>query len=193
MSDPKRTGQAILRLSSLPGRQPHAFTHVPDAAEIAGLTRQLELSALRKVRLEGRLRPVGARDWDLEARLGASVVQPCRLTMEPVTTRIEEPVVRRYRAEVAPVTEAEEMEMPEDDTVEELPASLDLSALLAEALALAVPAYPQAPGAEGGAAIAAPPGEPPLTDDALKPFAGLADLRRSLGGEDRAEDPPDEA
>ena len=54
---------------------------------------------------------------------------------------------------------------------------MDLSC---EALSLALPLYPRAPGAELGAQVFAPPGAEPLTDDVIKPFAGLAGLARSM-------------
>ncbi len=80
------------------------------------------------------------RDWRLEAKLGATVVQPCVVTAEPVTTRIDDPVTRRYLAQM-PEPQGDEVEMPEDDSAEPLPDVLDLSAVMAEALALALPLY----------------------------------------------------
>ena len=120
------------------------------------------------------------------------MVQPCVITTEPVTTRIDEPVLRRYLAEAPAPTGGEEVEMPEDDTVEPLPAEIDLGAVMAEALALALPAFPRATGAELGAVVAGPPGVAPLTDEAARPLAGLAGLRDRLAAPDgAAEDDPD--
>jgi hypothetical protein len=53
-------------------------------------------------------------------------------------------------------------------------------AVLAEALALALPDYPRAPGAELGQAVFAEPGIEPLRDEALRPFAGLAAFKDRL-------------
>jgi hypothetical protein len=47
--------------------------------------------------------------------------------------------------------------MPEDDTTEALPERLDLSAVMAEALALALPDYPRAPDAEMETGNSPPP------------------------------------
>ena len=55
---------------------------------------------------------------------------------------------------------------------------IDLAEVAAEALALALPLYPRAPGAELGTLVAAPDGVAPLSDADLKPFAGLAALAR---------------
>ena len=90
---------------------------------------------------------------------------------------------RRYLADMK-VPEGDEVEMPEDDTSEPLPEVIDLSEVAAEALALALPEYPRAPGAELGEAVHAAPGVAPLTDAALKPFAGLASLAERLAAKD---------
>jgi uncharacterized metal-binding protein YceD (DUF177 family) len=162
---------------------------VPDAEARARLAEELGLLGLRKLRLTGRLIPEGKRDWRLEASLGATVVQPCVVTAEPVTTRIDEPLTRRYLAQM-PEPEGDEVEMPEDDTAEPLPATLDLAAVIAEALALALPLYPRAEGATLDSAQFAAPGVAPMTDEDAKPLAGLAALRDRLkGGEDPGEDP----
>jgi uncharacterized metal-binding protein YceD (DUF177 family) len=185
--DPIPSG--LLRLSRLP-REGTEFEIVPDAGARAALAETLGLRDLRKLRLAGHIRAEGARDWLLSATLGATVVQPCVVTLEPVTTRIDEAVTRRYspRAEPPEPTPGEEVEMPEDDTLEPLPEVLDLNALLAEALALALPDWPRSAGAELGSLRAAPEGVAPLADEDLRPFAGLAGLRDKLAGRDEGED-----
>jgi uncharacterized metal-binding protein YceD (DUF177 family) len=168
-----------LRLSDLPQRKPTVARLVPDEGQLEALADRLEVDALRKVRLDVTLRPGPGRDWTLHGHLGATVVQPCRVTTEPVTTRIDEAVLRRYSPDFES-PEGDEVEMPEDDSLEPLPAVLDLGDLLEEALALAVPAFPRADGAEEIDLAATPPGAAPLDDDAAKPFAGLAALRTKL-------------
>lgn len=166
-----------LPLARLPMTGPVPVLIEPTAAELAGLIAEFDLIDLRKVRLSGELRPEGRRDWRLVAELGATAVQPCSVTLAPVTTRLDVPVLRSYRADYAPPTEAE-AEMPEDDSEEPLPAVLDLMAVLAEALALALPEFPRAEGAELGAADFAEPGVAPMRDEDAKPFAGLAELKK---------------
>ena len=56
------------------------------------------------------------------------------------------------------------------------------AAVAIEALALALPLYPRAPGVDLGQVLAGPPGENPLTEADLKPFAGLAKLIGGSGG-----------
>lgn len=178
---------AMLRLSALPRAAARPVDWRPEGAALEALAAAAGVRALRKVRLIGELIPEGRADWRLEAELGATAVQACVLTLADVTTRIDAPLLRLYRAEAGEPGEAQsgaETEMsPDADTVEPLPATLDLAALVAEALAIELPDYPRASGAELGAVLAGPLGAPPLTDEAARPFAGLADLRARLGNE----------
>lgn len=166
----------------------------PDAAQRAAIAAALDLLELRKLRLTGRLVPEGAGDWRLEAHLGATVVQPCVVTLAPVSTRIEQDLVRRYLAAMPAVPEAAdaEVEMDPDESIEPLGPVIDVGAALVEALALALPDYPRAPGAELGAAVFGPPGSAPLTDEAARPLAGLAGLRARLAGDDGGDDGGDD-
>ena len=172
-----------LRLADLSERRPTAFLLEPDAEERARLAAELGLSALRKLRFDGELRPRGKRDWDLAGRLGATVVQPCVVTLEPVTTRIEEAVARSFVADLPAPPPGAEVEMPEDDTVEPLPDTLDLGRVMTEALVLALPLYPRSEGAGLDEAIYTEPGKTAMSDEATKPFAALSRLRDRLDGD----------
>lgn len=149
----------------------------------AAIAAALDIRGLRKFSFAGELRPEGRRDWILQAKLGATVVQDCAITLDPVTTRIDEDVTRRYLAEM-PEPSGLEVEMPEDDTIEPLGVEIDPSAVALEALLLALPAFPRATGAElapEGELRAAPAGaDPAELDTRPKPFAALAALRDKL-------------
>ncbi|EYD76232.1 hypothetical protein Rumeso_02156 [Rubellimicrobium mesophilum DSM 19309] len=174
MSDATRLPRHILRLADPGQRQATRFDLAPEAEEREAIAADLGVPAVRKLRFEGWLRPEGRRDWRLEGQLGATVVQESVVSLEPVTTRIDERVERRYLADfVEP--EPGESEMPEDDSVEELPASLDLVGVMLEALALALPPYPRAEGEELGEIVVTEPGAEPLTEEKAKPFAALRD------------------
>ncbi|WP_226780888.1 YceD family protein [Oceaniglobus trochenteri] len=177
---PSSASPRHLRLSDLGHRRDAAFDLAPDAEERATLAAELGISALRKLRFEGSLAPVGRHDWTLTARLGATVVQPCVVTLAPVTTRIDTEVTRRYLADMTLPDTAGEVEMPEDDTAEPLPAAIDLTEVMAEALALALPDFPRAPGVELGETVITEPGKAPMRDEDARPFAGLAGLRAAL-------------
>ncbi|CUX81753.1 MAG: putative metal-binding protein [Roseibaca calidilacus] len=169
-------------VGTLNGRKPREILIEPDAATCAAIAQYLGLSAVRKMRFHGQLAPLGARDWEVSGSLGATVVQPCAVTLAPVTTRIDERIQRHFIADWSE-PEGEEVEMTLDDRQEPLGGRIDLSAIVVEALALALPEFPRAEGAAlnpEGVLRTAPEGETPLDDDAVKPFAGLAALRDKL-------------
>lgn len=169
-----------LRLSGARRRDPIPFDLAPDPQTRVALATELGLSSLKKLRFHGTLEPQDRGDWRLEAALGATVVQPCDITLDPVTTRIDEPVRRRYVAALGQVEAPTEQEMPEDVDEEPLPATLDLEAIMIEALSLAIPAFPRSEAAELGEAVYTEPGAEPLRDEDTRPFAGLKDaLKRS--------------
>ena len=67
---------------------PTAFEITPDKADaLAALAAELGVNALRKLRFAGEIKAMGKKDWKLAGRLGATVVQDCVVTLEPVTTR----------------------------------------------------------------------------------------------------------
>lgn len=166
-----------IRVAELSARRPVSFSHAPDPATLVAIAKVVGADTVRKLRFVGELRPQGRRDWMLEATLGATVVQPCVVSLAPVTTRIDQPVIRHFVADpdLRTATEAES-EIPEDDTIEPLGAVIDTGAVMIEALALALPLYPRADGAELGDLTVTPPGAEPLTKTA-KPFAALSALR----------------
>jgi uncharacterized metal-binding protein YceD (DUF177 family) len=173
----------ILRVAALPTGRGVTFDITLDDAQRAEIASALDLRGLRKLRFQGAVTPLGKRDWQVEATLGATAIQSCIVTLEPVTTRIDHPVLRRFLAdmpETPDVEEGSETEMPEDDLNEPLRDTIDLGAIITESLALALPDYPRSDSAEFDAAQFAAPGTEPLKDADLKPFAGLAALRDKL-------------
>jgi uncharacterized metal-binding protein YceD (DUF177 family) len=175
------------RVSDLSTRHPTAFDLQPDAAERAALAQKLGLMGLKKLRFEGRIEPTGAKGWSLTANLGATVVQPCVVTLDPVTTRIDEKIERIYLpAEFLEIEEeaGAETEMPEDTSTEILGHTISAYDAMIESLVLALPLYPRAADAELGEAVFAEDGVAPLKDEDTKPFAGLAGLREQLEKKD---------
>ncbi len=173
------TATTALRTASLSHRRPTAFHWQPGPGERAALAAKLGLISIDALDFRGAIHPEGRADFRLEGRLLAEVVQPCVVTLTPVPASLNETVLRRYLADHAEPG-GDEVEMPEDDSIEPLPATLDLTAVAIEALVLALPPYPRAPGASlgggTGAAAFGPPDAAPLRDDEMKPFAALAAL-----------------
>ena len=179
MTDPAPARPTRLRTGGLSPRKPTRFTYVPDSEERGAIAKDLDLLALRALELTGEIRPAGRDELVLEARLTARADQPCSVTLAPVPATIDEPVRRRYVAGYE-MPAGEEVEMPEDDTVEPMPDVIDLAEVAAEALALALPLYPRAPGAEFSQTLHAGDGVAPLSDADVKPFSALQGLAEQL-------------
>ena len=130
----------------------------------------------------------GKTDWQLKAQLGATVVQDCVVTLDPVTTRIEEPISRRWVRDLPELEAGDETEMPDDETLEQLGAEIDLGEVMIESLALALPLFPRADGAALDQANFAAPGVAPMRDEDARPFAGLSALRDQLASKSESED-----
>lgn len=168
-----------LRVSELSQNADHSFALVPDAGQMQQIALDLGLLSLRKLRFEGALRPTGRADWRLEAHLGATIVQPCVVTLDPVTTRIDDRVERLFLRDYQD-PDAPEAEMPEDDTVDALGDWIDPWDVMVEAISIAAPDFPRKEGAALGQVVHTEPGQTPMTDEDARPFAGLADLKKSL-------------
>jgi len=106
------------------------------------------------------------------------------VTLAPVVTRIDTKVLRRFvpQDQLIPLEDSEEAELISnpDDSLEPLPESFELMEILQEALALEVPEYPRAVGAELGSLKAAPDGTTAFPEQPPKPFAELAALRAKM-------------
>lgn len=168
-----------LRVADLFHNADNTFEVRPDAQMTKLIAEEMGLSALRKLSFKGRIISIGDADWQLEARLGATVVQPCVVTLEPVTTRIDKDVVRKFIREFSHPDEPE-VEMPDDESSEPLGQWIDPAVTMQEALTLAVPDYPRKDDAELGTKVYTKPGEAPMTDEDARPFAGLAGLKDQL-------------
>jgi uncharacterized metal-binding protein YceD (DUF177 family) len=169
------------RIADLRRDRAEPFEAVPDAEAMTAIATDLNIDGLRKLRFKGTLDMLSEDELRLDAHLGATVIQPCVVTLAPVTTRIEADVTRRFLRDLPePQGDEEEVEMPEDDTLEPLTPVIDLAQVMIEALALNLPLYPRADGADLGEAVFAAPGVTPMRDEDARPFAGLAGLRETL-------------
>lgn len=174
----------VLGVSRLRGLTEIEFDISPDAAESAALARLMGAQALRKLRFAGRLTAAADGAWRLEGVLGATVIQTCVVSLDPVTTRVDVPVARLF-VPGAPAAGAEIVVVGDDadaeDEIEPLGAAIDLGLVATEALVLALPAYPRRADARLEVAASAPAGAAPLPEEAeVKPFAGLAALRAKM-------------
>ncbi len=169
----------MLRVADLPQNRPTAFKLNPSSDERAAISRDLGILGIRKLVFDGTLSAQGKSDWRLDAALGATVEQSCVITLEPVVTRIDTAVSRRFIAGLDAGLE-DEVEMPEDDSQEALGPEIDVTRVMIESLALALPDYPRRDDASLETSTFSAPGVDPLTDAEIKPFAGLAALKHKL-------------
>lgn len=171
-----------IQVSRLNNSAEQPFDEAPNEGEAKALEGLLEVLAVRKMRFQGRLLPLDKVGWELVATLGVTVTQNCVVTLETVRTRIDIDVRRQFLP--LEVGDEEEMEIPDNDEVENLEAIIDLGAVATEALILALPEYPKAEGAELESTNFTAPNVAPISDEDIKPFAGLAALKEKLEGND---------
>lgn len=178
-----------LPVSALSQNKSTEIDHTLGAKEVDRLKMALGLLGLRKVHLRATLTPLSRGDFSLTGTFGGTVIQPCGVTQEPVTTRIDASVERLYRAQWKEPS-GQEMEMPEDDREEPLPEVIDLNQLITELLALEIPAFPRKEGLEHLEMEARPAGAAAIdTTEPAKPFAGLAALKAQLSDSASSDDP----
>ncbi|MEM8754274.1 MAG: DUF177 domain-containing protein [Pseudomonadota bacterium] len=152
-----------------------------DPRELREIAEAFELVSLDALSVEARIERAPGDLWRLSGAISARVVQSCVVTLEPVAATVDEPFERLYDPAAAPVDPMEvEVAPDEDDPPEPLGAGVDVGAVALETLALSLDPYPRAKGAVFEGRAAAPPGAEPITPEALKPFAGLAALKKSL-------------
>jgi len=168
-----------LRIADLSNNTATPFSLDLTAAIRSTISETLDITSIRKMTFDGEIAPEGETDWRLTAKLGATVTQPCVVTLDPVTSRIDEKITRRYLSNM-PEIDGDEVEIPEDVSIEELPSTLDLYQVAIESLSLALPQFPRADGAAIGEISVTEPGLTPMSDDDAKPFAGLSDLKKAL-------------
>ncbi len=171
----------VIEMARLRDQPSFAFDISPNPEEMDRIARLMGAQALRKLRLRGKLTALAKGSWQLDADLGATVIQTCVVTLDPVTTRIDQPV-RRLLVPAQPVPRGVEIVVSaeEDEEIEPLTDRLDLGLVAIESLALALPPYPRKPGAELPDALFSP-GDGP-EEPSVKPFAALAALRDKLDG-----------
>jgi uncharacterized metal-binding protein YceD (DUF177 family) len=172
----------VLVVSRLREVAEFTFDIAPDDAERQALARLMKAQEVRKLRLKGRLTAAGGGAWALEAELGATVVQTCVVTLEPVTTRLDLPVRRRFVPGAAAAATDITVAPLDEDEVEPLGDTIDLGLVATEALALGLPDYPRSTGATLARDSVTPPGAEPLEAGKERPFAALASLRDKLRG-----------
>lgn len=141
----------------------------------------LGLIALEGLSVEARVRPWRGRGAILEGHLKAVVVQTCVVTLEPVTSTVEQNFERRYLPEdLIARDEADlrshdiEVELTAEDPPEALVGGrIELGDVVLEELSLGLDPFPRCEGAQVEQAE-------DLEDARPHPFAALERLKREL-------------
>jgi uncharacterized metal-binding protein YceD (DUF177 family) len=167
----------VIELRQLRDLDEFAFDIGPTEAEAPALARLLGARAVRKLRFSGRLTRLRGGGWQLDGQLAATVIQTCVVSLDPVTSRVDQPVRRTFVPETEPRSSELVLSPDDDDEIEPLTDRIDLGLVAIEALALALPPYPRKPGASLAHAAGT---VAPIDESELKPFAALASLRGKL-------------
>ena len=175
----------IVKMTAL-NREPQSYSARANPAECEALTGRLDLLALSDFIVEADVQK-WRRGVRVTGTIKADVVQRCIVSLEPVPDQISESFDRGFLPEkdiVGETKPGQEVEIEDDDELGDLPDilgdTLDLGEIAAEALSLALNPYPRAEGQDPLDAQAAPPGETPMSDNDVKPFASLAAYREKL-------------
>jgi uncharacterized metal-binding protein YceD (DUF177 family) len=160
-----------IEIGRLP-RETAVYDIAATAVERAALMRRFDLVALDQLEATVRIERLPGGFIRLSARLKAALVQPCVVTLDPVSSRIDEAFTVLYGppAEVGDVVldgAAEPIEPLEGEVI-------DIGEAVAQQLSLALDPFPRSAGAL------------PSSDDlsgtgivAESPFAVLAKLRKN--------------
>lgn len=171
--DPWSTAFTVSELSN---KRPTTFELTPDAGLRALIAAELGVVKVSKLRFQGEITPISRSEWQLSAKLGATAVQECVVTLKPVTTRIDETTERRYMSKLPEIEAGSELEVPTDDTPELLGEVIDPGDVMLEELSLSLPDFPRADDAHMDDFVISEPGIAPIQDADMRPFAGLKSL-----------------
>jgi hypothetical protein len=157
-----------------------------DPEELLKLARYLDVDRIGRLSLAGFISPVADGGWRVRGRLVAKLEQSCVVSQAPVRTRHDAEIERTYLPAERFVSEQEVLISHDDqDVPDPFTDSLDPAQLAVESLALMIDPFPRAEGAELGQRTFTAPEITPLSDEASRPFAGLAALKR---GSDESQD-----
>jgi len=182
----------IVKMTAL-NREPEAYSAKASPAECEALMRRFDLVGLKDFSVEAEVSKWrnGVR---VTGRVMADVVQRCIVTLDPVPDEIDEKFDRGFLPErdiVGDAKPGQEIEIEDDSELGDLPdvlgETLDLGELASEALSLALNPYPRSDDEEPLNLQAAPPGETPISDNDVKPFASLAAYREKLEKQQKKE------
>lgn len=165
----------------------HAVQDIPEAGlsvtrqaapeELAALAAALDLVALNSLSATYSITAIGAGRYRLGGRLNAAVLQACVVTLEPVTSMIEETLEATFWPEPdIPPPASGELDLDEELEPEPIVAGqIDVGRIAVECLAAAIDPFPRKADAALDRASAGPSGS--AADVSDHPFAALARIK----------------
>ena len=186
MDDPDAPFRHFIPIRDLTGTGKPERTVSADETERAKIAQTFGLLNLAKFSVTYALRPEGAKGWRLNGRVAAKFAQACVITLDPVLAKVNEPFTRLFEPGApdpfaAPEDAEFDLDLDAEDPAEPLGEGVDVGAAALETLSLAIDPYPRRKDAEFAEISTRPEGAEPLDGDARKPFAALAELRKSMG------------
>ncbi len=181
---PSTTGE-----SPMPFRRPMAVTAMrrdvetsfriaAEPAELAELARFLEVERIDRVTLAGFISPTDGDGWRVRGRLVAKLEQSCVVSLVPIRIRHDAEVERSYLPADQIAPEPDMLFSHDDaDAPDPFIDSIDPARLAVDSLVLMIDPFPRAADAKLNRHTYGPPGITPLSDEASRPFAGLAALK----------------
>lgn len=153
----------------------------PTAEELAAIASRLDLVTLNQLDGVISIRPEIGREVAADGEITASFVQTCVVTGEPVEQTMTIQITRRYSEDTSKFDDTDEDEDVINDAIDEGPdpiegGIIDVGEAAVEELALQIPPYPRAPGAEFSDIVE----DLDKGDDRPNPFAKLAALKNDL-------------
>ena len=175
---------SLVRFSEINQSKPFDFHLILSNQKVSELVKSLDLLSIKKVSLVGKLSPLSINEWSLKAELRATVKQKCVISFRPVKTIVRVPINRIF----SPSALQNTIEVDDDgtspvifdDTLHELNDEIDLAEIIFEELTLILPLYPKFEDVELGFYSVTEPGEKPLTEESIKPFAQLSEFKDKL-------------
>ncbi|MEX0589757.1 MAG: DUF177 domain-containing protein [Xanthobacteraceae bacterium] len=148
------------------------FRLLPDEAARNSLAQHAGVLAIPALEARLHVRPDGGGGATVAGTMQGAVTQNCVVTLEPFDNPISDEISLRFAPPEAIAQESDGLiEIGADDPPDPLVGgALDLAAVVAEFLALAIDPYPRRPGA-----VFTPPGEDTARPES-SPFAALAKL-----------------
>jgi uncharacterized metal-binding protein YceD (DUF177 family) len=157
-----------------------AHTLTASEPERAAIAKWLDVPSVPVLSAQMTLERAGAKEAFVSGTIKADVELVCGVSLEPFVQSFTIPVTASFRRTAThpqpqpdSTSSAPELDIDADEPREWLQSGIDLGALVAEELSLALPDFPRKPGAELPAGLTDPADEPPPNPFAI--LKGLAD------------------